>query len=98
MQDEVGTGSIWQEAVNKKAERVCQDPADRELLVLKSFDLYQKVYASARMEEAGEFGEWVEAEQFKKLVDQFLLAMELIQVMEEREALNDLYRELTKGK
>lgn len=72
----------WQEKMNELAQRFCQDENDRRLIDIETYEVRSREWESKRLEPVGEFGDWVEVEDFRKLAERFLLAMELIHTME----------------
>lgn len=74
----------WQERIDELARRFCPDENDRKLLNVETYDVHTK-WDCGQMTAQGQYGDYVDVESFRKLAERFLLAMELIQLMEQNE-------------
>lgn len=68
--------------VIEQAKTLCFDPKDFDKINVTTYDITSKEWDSRRLEPAGEWGEWVSVEDFIALTQRFLLALEVIKVME----------------
>lgn len=72
----------WVEEMSARADRWVQDPSDRKLLVVPTFDESRGPVKEMR-EQPHMYGEWVRLEDFQALAERFVLAWELITTSED---------------
>ena len=79
----------WQEKIDYLAVLFCQDEKDRELVKAETYDLISAGLEYPELQPANQFGDYVLTTDYRKLAERFLLAMELISVMEQNLIIRD---------
>lgn len=74
----------WQSQIKLLAERFTQDHQSLDLLTPETYDLSS--IDDGRMVVSGEYGDYVDVEAFEALAERFVMALELIKLMEDNQS------------